>query len=192
MAGVSQPAQPYLPCALPLLTPESPAVARERRFTADFRLQQIWVIGRSHCVTRPVSGSLALRLAGSLHGASAQGLLPTPPASLHAGRSVGMMNTFQFIGLGWRCWRTRFMGFAQISSEFRKRCFERSQFHRQAILINGLQEALAQFAMNFHRRANHRIGLRILFHKICGNRRKSGAPAPPTQTNELKGVHHAN
>ena len=86
----------------------------------------------------------------------------------------------------------RFTGFAQISSEFRTRRFERSQFHRQAILINGLQEALAQFAMNFHRRANHGIGLRILLHKICGNRRKSGAPAPPTQTNELKGVHHAN
>ena len=50
---------------------------------------------------------------------------------------------------------------------------ERSPFHRQAILINGLQEALAQFAMNFHRRANHGMGLRILFHKICGNRRKS-------------------
>ena len=27
--------------------------------------------------------------------------------------------------------------------------------------------------MNFHRRANHGIGLRILLHKICGNRRKS-------------------
>ena len=52
------------------------------------------------------TGSLALRLAGSLHGASTPELLPVLSASLHAGRSVGMMNTLQFIGLGWRCWRT--------------------------------------------------------------------------------------
>ena len=45
------------------------------------------------------SGSLALRLTGSLHGASTPGLLPTPPASLHARCSVSMMNTFHFIGL---------------------------------------------------------------------------------------------
>ena len=53
-----------------------------------------------------VSGSLALRLAGSIHGAPTPGLLPPSSASLHAGYSVGMMNTFQFTGLGWRCWRT--------------------------------------------------------------------------------------
>ena len=52
------------------------------------------------------SGSLALRLAGSLHGASTLRLLSALSVSLHAGRSVGMMNTSQFIGLGWRCWRT--------------------------------------------------------------------------------------
>ena len=57
-----------------------------------------------------VSGSLALRLAGSFHGASTQRLLPALSASLHAGYSVGMMNTFQFIGLGWRCWRTGLHG----------------------------------------------------------------------------------
>jgi len=44
-----------------------------------------------------VSGSLALRLTGSLHGASTRRLLPALSASLHAGRSVGMMNTFQFM-----------------------------------------------------------------------------------------------
>jgi len=43
------------------------------------------------------SGSLALRLTGSLHGASAQQLLAALSVSLHAGRSVRMMNTFQFI-----------------------------------------------------------------------------------------------
>jgi hypothetical protein len=43
------------------------------------------------------SGSLALRLTGSLHGASTRELLPALSASLHAGRSVGMMNTFQFM-----------------------------------------------------------------------------------------------
>jgi hypothetical protein len=52
------------------------------------------------------SDSLALRLAGSVHGASTAESLPPPPASLHAGYSVGMMNTSQFIGLDWRCWRT--------------------------------------------------------------------------------------
>src|SRR3989441_446828 len=45
------------------------------------------------------SGSLALRLTGSLHGASARQLLATLSVSLHAGRSVRMMNTFQFISL---------------------------------------------------------------------------------------------
>jgi hypothetical protein len=45
------------------------------------------------------SGSLALRLAALVHGDSAPGLLPPLSASLHAGYSVGMMNTFQFIGL---------------------------------------------------------------------------------------------
>ena len=45
------------------------------------------------------SGLLALRLAGSFHGASTRRLLDALSASLHAGYSVGMMNTFQFIGL---------------------------------------------------------------------------------------------
>jgi len=45
------------------------------------------------------SGSLALRLTGSICGASAPELLPSLSASLHAGYSVGMMNTFQFTGL---------------------------------------------------------------------------------------------
>ena len=43
------------------------------------------------------SGSLALRLTGSLHGAPTRRSLPALSASLHAGRSVRMMNTFQFI-----------------------------------------------------------------------------------------------
>jgi hypothetical protein len=45
------------------------------------------------------SGSLALRLTGSLHGASTRPLLAALSVSLHAGRSVRMMNTFQFISL---------------------------------------------------------------------------------------------
>jgi len=44
-------------------------------------------------------GSLTLRLTGSLRGASTRRLLPALSASLHAGRSVGMMNTFQVISL---------------------------------------------------------------------------------------------
>jgi hypothetical protein len=43
------------------------------------------------------SGSLALRLTGSLHGASVRQSLAALSVSLHAGRSVRMMNTFQFI-----------------------------------------------------------------------------------------------
>src|SRR5947207_13817508 len=46
-----------------------------------------------------VSGSLALRLAGLIHGAPTPELLPSLSVSLHAGYSVGMMNTFQFTGL---------------------------------------------------------------------------------------------
>ena len=44
------------------------------------------------------TGSLALRLTGLIRGASTPRLLRSLSASLHAGRSVGMMNTFQFIG----------------------------------------------------------------------------------------------
>src|SRR5206468_10650603 len=44
-------------------------------------------------------GSLALRLTGSFRGASPRRLLPALSASLHAGRSVGMMNTLQFMSL---------------------------------------------------------------------------------------------
>jgi hypothetical protein len=46
----SQPAQPNLPCALPPLTPESPAAVREYLFTAGSRLRHIRRIGRSHFV----------------------------------------------------------------------------------------------------------------------------------------------
>jgi len=66
------------------------------------------------------SGSLALRLAGSIHGASAPRLLPALSASLHAGRSVGMMNTSQFIGLGWRCWRTGLRGWRGFPESIRE------------------------------------------------------------------------
>jgi len=54
-----------------------------------------------------VSGSLALRLTGSLHGASTRRLLPALSVSLHAGRSVRMMNTFQFMSLVGGARRTR-------------------------------------------------------------------------------------
>jgi len=70
-------------------------------------------------VTRLNRVCFTLRLAGSIHGASTPQLLPALSASLHARRSVGMMNTFHFIGLGWRCWRTRGrQGFARGFSVF--------------------------------------------------------------------------
>jgi hypothetical protein len=47
-AGVSQPAQPHLPCALPPTTPEVSAAAREHPFTTDDRLRHIREIGRPH------------------------------------------------------------------------------------------------------------------------------------------------
>jgi hypothetical protein len=52
------------------------------------------------------SDSLALRLAGSLRAASTRRLPVALSASLHARFSVRMMNSFHFIGLVWRCWRT--------------------------------------------------------------------------------------
>ena len=48
VAGISQPAQTHLPCALPPSTPENPAAAGEYLFAADGRLRQIRQIGRSH------------------------------------------------------------------------------------------------------------------------------------------------
>ncbi len=99
-AGVSQPAQPNLPCALPPITPESPAVARERRFTAGVRLQHIRQTGRSLSgVTRP--NRVRLRCGSQVRSTELRrrDCSRASSASLHAGRSVGMMNTFQFIGL---------------------------------------------------------------------------------------------
>ena len=62
------------------------------------------------------SGLLPLRLTGSIHGASTPRLLPTRSASLHAGRSVSMMNTSHFIGLGWRCCAQRKRRFSSLFS----------------------------------------------------------------------------
>jgi hypothetical protein len=96
---ISQPAQPNLPCALPPLPRRSPpllvniASRRISGFGISERLADLFERNEA------VSSSLALRLAGSIHGASTPGSLPSLSASLHAGCSVGMMNTFQFIGL---------------------------------------------------------------------------------------------
>src|SRR5205823_3982605 len=99
-ARLSQPAQPNCPCALSPFTPENSGIARKHLFTPDVWLQPFWKSGRSHFwFNEAASGSLALRLTGSLHGASAQQLLTALSVSLHAGRSVHMMNTFQFISL---------------------------------------------------------------------------------------------
>jgi hypothetical protein len=98
VARVSQPAQPNFPCALSPLTPESSGIALKRLFTPDDWLQPFWKSGRSHLwFNEADSGSLALRLTGLFHGASTQRLLTALSLSLHARRSVGMMNTFQFI-----------------------------------------------------------------------------------------------
>ena len=99
--GKALPACPtQLSLRLSPFTPENSGIARKHLFTPDVWLQPFWKSGRSHFwFNEAASGSLALRLTGSLHGASAQQLLTALSVSLHAGRSVHMMNTFQFISL---------------------------------------------------------------------------------------------
>jgi len=100
VTGVSQPAPPHLPCALPQLPRRSPPLHVN---VASRRILGFGFFDRLADFTLPneaESGSLSLRLAGSIHGASSPELLPTLSASLHARRSAGMMNTFHFIGLG--------------------------------------------------------------------------------------------
>jgi len=71
------------PCALPPITPESPAIASAHYFIAGFRLhpnRADWPLPLRH---EAGTGSLALRLAGSPFGASPSGLLRSTPNRLH-------------------------------------------------------------------------------------------------------------
>ena len=75
--------------ALPPLTPEGSTNASVRCFFVDVRLQPFWQSGRLHSHNEAETGSLTLRLAPSLPGASAAGLLPrSPPSRLLVERTI--------------------------------------------------------------------------------------------------------
>ncbi len=90
------PAWPGLPSsrlicrrALPPLTPEGSTNASVRCFFVDGRLQPFWKSGRLHSHNEAETGSLSLRLAPLLPGASAAELLPrSPPSRLLAERTI--------------------------------------------------------------------------------------------------------
>jgi hypothetical protein len=77
-------------------TPESPAAANTRCFTAGGRLHPIRKSGHPHWCNEAESGSLALRLTSSPHGASADGSPRQPPPDrLHEERVIVMVSSFQ-------------------------------------------------------------------------------------------------
>src|SRR5438874_8420780 len=67
---VSQVPRPVFRRAPPPITPESPAAANARCFTAGVRLHHLWQTGRSRWCYEAESGSLALQLAPSPREAS--------------------------------------------------------------------------------------------------------------------------
>jgi len=89
---------PRLICRRPPspLTPEGPAAASARCFTAGIRLHPIRRTGRprSKC-NEAETGSLALRLTPSSHGASTAGSPRQPPDRLHGERASSMVSSFQ-------------------------------------------------------------------------------------------------
>src|SRR2546428_6621384 len=88
---------PTFPARCPLSPRRTPALLAN---VASRRITGFSPSGRLAALTwfnEADSGSLALRLTGSLHGASARQLLTALSVSLHVGRLVRMMNTFQFI-----------------------------------------------------------------------------------------------
>jgi hypothetical protein len=94
----SQVPLPIFPRALSPSTPKSPTIACARCFTAGSRLHHPladWPLLLS--VTRPTSGSLALRLACSPCKASPAKLLPLTLARLLVERAIYKISSFQNI-----------------------------------------------------------------------------------------------
>ena len=91
---VSQVPRLICPCALPPLTPGSPAVAVTHCFTADVRLHP----NRADCPlpwrNEAETGLLALRLAGSPFRASPNGLLRSTPDRLHVEWAIYTVSSF--------------------------------------------------------------------------------------------------
>ena len=88
---------PWLVCQRPPppTTPESPTAAVAHCYAVDTRLRHLWQVGHSQQRNEAESGSLALRLTPSSHGASAAGSPRHPPDRLHGERAITMISSFQ-------------------------------------------------------------------------------------------------
>lgn len=103
--------------ALPPLTPEGSTNASVRCFFVDGRLQPFWKSGHLHSHNEAESGSLTLRLAPLLPGASAAGLLPpSPPSRLLAERTIRKVSAFSSPDQPSFAWRARKMWERKIES----------------------------------------------------------------------------
>ncbi len=93
--GVSQ--VPWLVCRRPPppTTPGSPTAASAHSYAVDSRLRHLWQVGHSQQRNEAESGSLALRLAPSSHGASATGSPRQAPDRLHGERAITKISSFQ-------------------------------------------------------------------------------------------------
>jgi len=100
-----------LSCALPPLTPGSPAAAVTHCFTADVRLHP----NRADCPlpwrNEAETGLLALRLAGSPFRASPNGLLRSTPDRLHVEWAIYMVSSFHLT-------RSARLGLAHLTNAF--------------------------------------------------------------------------
>jgi len=84
---VSQFPQRIFPCALSPTTPESPVMHFSRCFITGGRLHHLWQAGRLSLLRHEAeSGLLSLRLAGSPHETSPNGLLRFTLVRLHVER----------------------------------------------------------------------------------------------------------
>jgi len=73
-----------------------------------------------------------------------------------------MMNTFQFIGFGWRCWRTEGPRNETLDAILQLRDVEIDQFQlmRQALLIGRFQQSRSEFPVNLDRTADYPVRAR--------------------------------
>jgi len=79
----------------PPTTPGSSTAAIAHCFAVDTRLRHLWQVGHSQQRNEAESGSLALRLTPSSHGASVAGSPRHPPDRLHGERAITMVSSFQ-------------------------------------------------------------------------------------------------
>jgi hypothetical protein len=91
---VSQVPRPICPCALPPLTPGSPAIASTHYFIAGFRLHPYPADWPLPLRNEADPGSLALRLTGSPFEASPDGSLRPTLDWLHVEWAIHMVSSF--------------------------------------------------------------------------------------------------